>query len=245
VIERNPITGDPILVAPDRGGRPNLYLQEGVCPFCPGNERLTPPEIARIGDPWQVRAFPNKYPATDMHEVIVETPRHESDIDPRAVDLYVDRYRALSAKAEHVTIFKNHGPMAGASIPHPHSQIIGTPFIPPRIEREAAAFKSTCPLCAIDAVRETDHYRTVEPKGAMFADERWIVPKKHAPAISEAYELGELLNAAARTIGSDSFNWIFLNFPAESRAHWYVQIFPRFAPHAGYELGSGSAIRTR
>src|SRR5256885_10947157 len=77
MIEHNPITGDPLILAPDREQRPNLY-REGVdrCPFCAGNESDTPPEIWRDGDPWRIRVFPNKYPATARHEVIVETPIH-------------------------------------------------------------------------------------------------------------------------------------------------------------------------
>ena len=240
MIERNPITGDPVIVAPSRAGRPNLYMRDDVCPFCPGNEAMTPPEIVRIGEPWRVRAFPNKYPATPQHEIVVDTADHDGAIDPEAVRIYVERYRAIDAA--HVTIFKNHGPMAGASIPHPHSQIIGTPFVPPRVEREAAAFVSRCPLCANEerVVRESEHYRVLAPRGAMFAQEQWIVPKVHAPEIVVPYELGELL----RTMHASSFNWIFMNFPRESRAHWYVQMFPRSAPHAGFELASGSAIRT-
>lgn len=241
MIERNPITGDPVIVAPSRADRPNLYLKDEACPFCPGNEAMTPPEIVRIGDPWRVRAFPNKYPATEMHEIVVETAQHDGEIEPDAVRVYIERYRAMDAA--HITIFKNHGPMAGASIPHPHSQIIGTPFVPPRIEREAAAFANRCPLCANEEPvdRESEHFRVIAPRGAMFAGEQWIVPKLHAPEIDEPHELGELL----RTMHADSFNWIFMNFPSDSHAHWYVQMFPRSTPHAGFELGTGSAIRTR
>ena len=41
---------------------------------------------------------------------------------------------------------------------------------------------------------------------------------------------------------SDSFNWIFINFPRQPNGHWYVQMFPRTSMHAGFELGTGSAI---
>lgn len=251
MIERNPITGDPLLIAPERAGRPNMYRHEEVCPFCAGNESLTPPEVAHAGEPWHVRAFPNKYPATDAHEVVVEAPRHDDTFDgiehaDEVVQIYVDRYRALLRNAAHVTIFKNHGAMAGASIDHIHSQVIGTPFVPPRIEREAAAFALRCGLC--DAgdplIRETEHYRWLAPRGSMFAYEQWIVPKAHAPEIGEPFELASLLQASSRVMRqiADAYNWIFINFPGMAHAHWYVQLFPRFAVHAGFELGSGSAI---
>ncbi|MEO0192855.1 MAG: galactose-1-phosphate uridylyltransferase, partial [candidate division WOR-3 bacterium] len=65
------------ILAEERGARPLDFSGEsGPCPFCPGNEGMTPPEIMRVGEPWRVRVFPNKYPATDLHEVIVDSPRH-------------------------------------------------------------------------------------------------------------------------------------------------------------------------
>jgi UDPglucose--hexose-1-phosphate uridylyltransferase len=35
-------------------------------------------------------------------------------------------------RIEDIIIFKNHGPMAGTSLEHPHSQIIATPIVPPQ-----------------------------------------------------------------------------------------------------------------
>jgi UDPglucose--hexose-1-phosphate uridylyltransferase len=254
LIERNPITGEPVIVAPDRAMRPNMFAREETCPFCPGNEAMTPPVVAVVGNPWRVRAFGNKYPATESHEVIVESPGHDDDFGlishaEEAVAVYVDRYRALSRHNAHVTIFKNHGPMAGASIAHLHSQVIGTPFIPPRIGREAAAFSSRCPLCSrLDGplICETANYRWFAPRGSTFAYEQWIVPNEHAHEISEPRELWRLLQSAARAMQgvSASYNWIFINFPPDTNAHWYVQLFPRLSSLAGFEIGSASALNT-
>lgn len=256
MIERNRITGDPVIVAPERAGRPNLFRNgDELCPFCPGNESLTPPEIVRDGDPWRIRIFPNKYPATEHHEVIVESASHDAAFEKignaaRVVELYVDRYNALSRRAAYVSLFKNHGVMAGASIPHLHSQILATPFLPPRVGREAAAFADRCQLCSLEGeatVAESANYTVIAPRGSMFAYEQWIVPRQHECEISEPRELGQLLQSSARSMRqiTDSFNWIFMNFPGQPRAHWYVQLFPRLAAHAGFEIGSGSAINTR
>lgn len=255
MIERNPITGEAVIIAPERGERPNLYRNIGeACPFCPGNEALTPPEILRIGEPWRIRLFPNKYPATERHEVIVEASEHDASFARIAhardvVQLYVERYHALSSTAAHVTIFKNEGLMAGASIPHLHSQVVATPFVPPRVEREIAGFASRCPLCSLtDAslIEETPHYRWIAPRGSLFAYETWIVPKRHAPAIEEPHELSDIMQRSVRTMEkiAESFNWIFMNFPLQSPAHWYLQLFPRLGVHAGFELGSASGINT-
>lgn len=251
MIERNPITGEPVIIEPERARRPNNFREpEGVCPFCPGNESLTPPETLRIGEPWFVRTFPNKYPATLHHEVIVESPDHESSFDriPHAdiaIAATIDRYRALARDAAHVTIFKNHGSAAGASIPHPHAQILGTPFTPPRVEREASSFADRCTLCANGEplIRETANFRWIAPRGAMFAYEQWIVPKTHVTELLDGTGLSEILQASVARM-PPAYNWIFMNFPRMPHAHAYVQVFPRFAVHAGYELASGSAINS-
>ena len=255
--ERTPITNDPVILAPNREARPNVY--EGApCPFCPGAEDQTPPEIARDGDPWRIRVFPNRYPPTELAEVIVESAIHDDAFDElaadqaqRAVEMYFERYRLMAASSAYVCIFKNHGRMAGASIPHLHSQLVGTPFIPLRPAREAEAFATAkrCPLCdAADhaLIAETDHYRWIAPRGATFAYQQWIVPKTHEHDLGEPRELASLLQTSVRAMRtiSDSFNWAFVTFPHEARGHWYVELFPRTAMVAGFELGSGTFVNT-
>lgn len=255
MIRKTPITGDPVIFAPERGARPNVYDGE-ACPFCPGAESETPPEVARDGDPWRVRVFPNKYPATPQHEVIVETPDHDATFDQlapehaaRAVDIAFDRYRALREAAAYVCLFKNHGRAAGASIPHTHSQILGIDFIPLRPAREGAAFARRCRLCAMEThplIAETDHYRWLAPLGATLPYQQWIVPRAHGNEMDEPCELASLLQSAARAMLSvaDAFNWAFVNFPHEERGHWYVELVPRLAAIAGFELGTGTFINT-
>ncbi|MGH7635555.1 MAG: DUF4931 domain-containing protein, partial [Gemmatimonadaceae bacterium] len=146
MIERTPITGDPVILAPEREERPNVF-DGAPCPFCPGAEDQTPPEIDRDGDPWRIRVFPNRYPPTEHAEVVVESDDHYAEFDSldadharRAVEITFARYRALAAKAAYVCIFKNHGRLAGASIPHLHSQLAGLPFVPQRPADEGDAF---------------------------------------------------------------------------------------------------------
>ena len=255
MIERNPITGEPVILAPQRDERPNVY-DGAPCPFCPGAEHETPPEIARDGDPWRIRVFPNRYPPTEHAEVVVESAGHEETFDAlapdhaqRVVEIYFERYRALSATSAYVCIFKNHGRMAGASIPHLHSQIVGVPFVPPRIaaEREAFARAASCPLCdqrEHALVAESEHYRWIAPRGARFAHQQWIVPNAHENEIVEPRELAALLQSSVRAMKSvsDSFNWSFINFPGAQRAHWYLEIIPRTVMIAGFELGTGTFV---
>ncbi|MCM8811760.1 MAG: galactose-1-phosphate uridylyltransferase [Candidatus Omnitrophica bacterium] len=138
------------------------------CPFCPGNESMTPGDIFSIPSKtggWQLRVFPNKFPALriegelnktgtgiyDMmngigaHEVIVETPDHAKDLVdllPDEMDLviraYRDRIRDLrrDSRFRYILVFKNEGAPAGASVSHSHSQLIALPIIPKRVSEE-------------------------------------------------------------------------------------------------------------
>jgi UDPglucose--hexose-1-phosphate uridylyltransferase len=124
--------GEWVIVAGGRGARPQEFIPGGAfpeglpdwsatCPFCPGNEKETPPPVLSLPDPqqpdrWLVRAFPNKYPAmvpdpepaestgglfqsragTGGHEVIVETPIHNqppADFDDRHLAAVLRAYR--------------------------------------------------------------------------------------------------------------------------------------------------------
>jgi UDPglucose--hexose-1-phosphate uridylyltransferase len=255
VIEKTPITGDPVILAPDREERPNVY--EGApCPFCPGAEDQTPPEVARDGDPWRIRVFPNRYPPTEHAEVVVESAKHDDEFDQlspdhaqRAIEITFERYRALAATSAYVCIFKNHGRLAGASIPHLHSQLVATPFVPLRPAREAEAFATRCALCDMSEhplIAETEHYRWIAPRGARFAYQQWIVPRAHEHDLGEPHELASLMQASARAMRSisDAFNWTLVTFPHERRGHWYLELFPRIAMIAGFEIGSGTFVNT-
>jgi UDPglucose--hexose-1-phosphate uridylyltransferase len=145
------------------------------CPFCPGNEATTPPESYALWDKgnkkWLIRVFCNRFPALmpqgsmerrqednfflemdgiGVHEVIVETPKHNQPLaltdDRGMADIlltYQKRYIAFSEMpfAKFIIIFKNQGPSAGTSLEHPHSQLVATPVVPKhtRIRHEIAA----------------------------------------------------------------------------------------------------------
>lgn len=115
---------DPVVVP-----RPELPEFDPTCPFCPGNEDQTPPEIARVpaGDTWHVRVVPNMYaaltgdgsaprtgepmfremPGVGSHEVVIETRGHDGRIDElepdqvaRVVWMWRERYRELIVRPE-------------------------------------------------------------------------------------------------------------------------------------------------
>ncbi len=113
--------------------------------------------------------------AIGHHEVIIESPNHdESPADAELPQLellihaYIDRLRELSAKpyVKYVSIFRNYGQQAGASLTHAHSQIIATPMVPPMIQEEMDASKKfyaehgKCVFCDI-IERETKGPRLI------------------------------------------------------------------------------------
>lgn len=255
-IRHHLLTGEPILFAPDRSVRPNAFgnAPEPACPFCPGQEHETPPELARVGEPWRVRVVPNKYPASAHHEVIIEAPDHEAQFEQldatEIVRTYRERYAATEAK--YVALFKNHGALAGATLRHLHSQLVALDFLPPRIERERRAFELGCPLCdaaKINVIDENETFVRVAPEAATLAYQQWLIPKRHAPemtSLGSDADLAAMLQASAARMRrvSESYNWIFVNFPRVERGHWYVDLFPRFGAVAGFELGTGTFIQT-
>lgn len=250
MIRRHPITGAEILFAPGRAERPGAFVEKAErCPFCPGHEDDTPPAIVTLGEPWRARVFPNKYPSVDGAEVIVESARHDdtfATIDDAAsiVRLWIDRYRAHDGAA-HVQLFKNHGPGAGATLEHMHSQLMPVPFVPPRIRAEQAALgdATNCPLCkrpdAELVIEETAAFWRYAPYGSSFAYQQWIVPKTHEPDFTntDAAELAAHLRNAA---WGDSYNWLLMNF--RERGHWYVDVIPRGTTIAGFELATGTFV---
>jgi UDPglucose--hexose-1-phosphate uridylyltransferase len=127
----DPLSGALTFVVGSRQARPNL--PDETCPFCPGG--IEAPE------PYEVRWFPNRWPAMpdDRCEVILYTPRHDAtfadlgaDGAHRVVELWAERTAALGARPDiaYVLVFENRGPEVGATITHPHGQIYAFDFVP-------------------------------------------------------------------------------------------------------------------
>ncbi len=128
----DPLTRRATVVVGHRQGRPNLPSED--CPFCPGG--LEAPE------PYDVRWFPNRWPAmADQRcEMVLYTAEHDATFwslgsrgARRVVDLWAARTAALGARddVEYVLVFENRGAEVGATISHPHGQIYAYEQIPP------------------------------------------------------------------------------------------------------------------
>ena len=231
---------------PDRRRAPTPEIdrieRDPRCPFCPGNEEGLPPVLQEIRGPsgsWAARAVENRYPAFDdapasaddhgdgprargLHEVLVETPRHDTDLPDltagelaATLRLYRDRARAAAEEASthHLVLFRNRGRAAGASQDHPHAQLVASrsplPGVRDREERmrrhrEREGRCLVCQLPRLDpgasrrTVAEGAFARVFVPWAPEAPGETWIVPRTHRPAfgsipLEEATALGHLL----------------------------------------------------
>lgn len=162
-IRTNPIVPtDAVIISTARSKRPVGEKKDNICPFCVGNEGMTPPAIAEIPDKkdWQIRIVNNKFPvlrnsvslpgyaygqqqAADgygLHEIFIDHPAHDIKIHEMSGEhialifsTYRDRmkqiYQAFN-RIKYISLFKNFGPAAGASIRHTHSQLLAMPIVP-------------------------------------------------------------------------------------------------------------------
>lgn len=216
-----------VIIASERKKRPEEFLEfkkdefsnaKDKCFFCPGNENTTPPEISRIekNGSWIVRNFPNKFPATKWHEVIVETPEHDkeiADLDVNTIvkvfELFAKRVEAIrkNKDVKYIIIFKNFGEEAGASLKHSHTQIAGMDIVPPSIKEEISSVRGyiknngKCPYCDIIAkeknserkIFDDEHTIAFSPYASRFPYEVWIMPKRHLNSLKK-FKKSELIS---------------------------------------------------
>jgi UDPglucose--hexose-1-phosphate uridylyltransferase len=249
---------------------------------------------------WLIRVIPNLYPAflppqerisrkqirsenliaaVGHHEVLVESPIHDGGPAnaqiPQLVHVvngYIDRLQELSAKpyVKYVSIFRNHGLEAGASLSHAHSQIIATPLVPDIVKKEMEASRKfwrnsrKCVFCdIIEKEREGPRFVLENSKFIVFAPyasvnpmEFWTFPKQHESSLLEMSQgevrtLAETLKTCLfrlKTLVNDPpYNYGFhltLDKEAHDYYHWHLEVYPRLAIWAGFEKSTGVYINT-
>ncbi len=251
----DPIRGFRVISASKRKGRPHEGRDEGfVCPFCPGNEGLTPPEVLRVGDGdgWKVRVFPNKFPICGEHEVVVDSPRHDDDLDSMStahvsvlLTVWERRLRHHAGKP-YVLLFRNYGFGAGASIMHPHTQVVAMDEIPPVPLKESEKLREgMCPLCGGFTKRVALFGDIVVgvPESPVFPFELWIFPRTHERTFRASEELARALVSSVavlkRGFNVKSYNLILHQAPRGADYHWHIEVIARLGRFAGFEIGSG------
>lgn len=196
------------VISAHRQDRPNL--PGDACPFCPGG--------LEARDPYHVRVFPNRWPpmtpgepplldaaagvavARGAAEIILYTPDHRGslgglDDDDLAlvVGTWQDRTAVLGARPEvaYVLCFENRGAEVGATIPHPHGQIYGFPFVPPRVRRilDARLCRVCADLAAADLLLGPDDLvRCWLPRASAWPYAFRLAPTRHAAGLDELSE---------------------------------------------------------
>ena len=275
-----------------------------VCPFCPGNEEMTPPMILSYpkkgASGWQVRVVSNKFPALKIeekpeksteglydrvggcgaHEVIIENPDHQrefselSDDDAELV-LRAYRERCLDLRKDprfkYILIFKNYGREAGASMEHPHAQLIALPIVPSRVQGEIngaeryAEVAERCLFCDILRQEEgqkggriifsEEGFTALAPFAARFPFETWILPTEHGASFDRITDTGlralarmmkKVLGRLQKTLGDPPYNYMIHTSPIGPKEtdnfHWHIEIIPHLTRVSGFELGSGFYI---
>jgi UDPglucose--hexose-1-phosphate uridylyltransferase len=242
-------------------------------------------------DDWKVRVVPNKFPALHIegdtgreaegiydrmngigaHEVVIETPEHHSPMADRPIEeiahvlkVYRERLADLmnDTRLKYILIFKNHGATAGASLSHPHSQIIATTVTPRTVAlelnacREHHQVKERCLICDINKQELADRDRLICvderfmafcPYASRFPFEAFIAPRYHQHDFALATEhdlrglaaiLKDVLSRLKRALDDPPYNFILHSAPnamvEPRRSHYWDTI--KFDFHWHIEL---------
>ena len=218
-------------------------------------------------------------PSTGLQEVLIESPRHDRDPGrmggeelEAVVKLYAQRLARVARERPDFTplLFRNHGPGAGASLAHPHAQLVATGTVPPAVARRRKRMRrfnretGGCLLCALPTlepdpvertVAEEEHFQAFVPWAPERPLEMWIVPRRHESAFhrmrpderrSFGVLLGRLLAGLRILAGEVDYNYIVHTAGGaggpDPALHWFAQIRPVTARMAGFEIGSGARI---
>jgi UDPglucose--hexose-1-phosphate uridylyltransferase len=292
-LREDPLTGGVVILAPGRAARPDTHARTGPpgarattrddCPFCAGHEAMTPPEVFRTGDGapgtpgWRVRVVPNLYPLVGgdvdgAHEVVVLSPGHGASLGDLDDDAAAEVFAVLRDRAAHhlgrglvhAQPFVNYGRAAGASIEHPHAQLIALRFVPPAVVGALARFEAAgvdLVALAIDESIDGEH-------GVLRGDASawcpraslspWEVLIAHPDAgarfdaapdtqlTSVAEVTRRVVAAYAELLGDVPYNVVMHTAPRGVTAgfHWYVRVAPRITVRAGFEEGTGVYVNT-
>lgn len=223
----NPLLEEWVVTATHRQER-TYHPPPNYCPLCPTAPGGFPTEVP--AENYDIVVFENKFPSyrtpapvpavegNDLHpvtlsagvcEVVLYSPEHHTTLADQSVEhlhhlvrVWRDRYESLGARAEvkYVFIFENKGEVIGVTLAHPHGQIYGFPYTPPKVERELVASRAhfdrtgRCLICDVMAdekqdgrriVCENDAFLAVIPFYARYPYEVHLFAKRHLQAMSD------------------------------------------------------------
>ena len=236
----NPLTKDWVMIASHRQNRPQM--PKDWCPFCPGSGKVpdegytvlkydndfpalsnNPPEPDDVANDF----FKTK-PSYGKCEVILYSPEHTvtmSELDTphirKIVDLWCERFCEIKKdeNIKYVFIFENRGEVVGVTMPHPHGQIYGYPFIPKKLELELNSSKEhleetgKCLFCDMleneiafkkRIVIENDDFVTFLPFFSEYPYGVYIMSKRHFGNLEQMSEKEKdsLADILKKTVGT-------------------------------------------
>ena len=274
-----------VVIAPKRAQRPDTKAVDASHHETPSdtdivNERALYTLKNERGE-WLVKVIPNKFPALSPNtpsaygkqEVIIETPEHDTEFSQlslgqieRVFATYIKRTVLLYAMpgVRYVSVFKNDGARAGASIRHAHSQIIGLPLTPPDLQNEALAANKYAGEHGRsvygDVIRweqskkervvyEDAHIIAFCPYASQNAYELWIMPKSDTATFAaltgiERRTIATVLKKACAFLDgqSISFNFFLQDAVMHEQQRFVLKVEPRKSVWAGLELATGIII---
>ncbi len=271
------------------------------CPFCQKRILKKSIEIKnKPDDSWFVLSMPNDFPAFSKgnrlnehktgpyrvmnglgYQEIIITADHEKQLGEfnreevkMVVDMYQKRYSDLVARKfiRYVSIFHNHGREAGASVAHPHSQIIAIPVIDPDLRDSLDGAENfyrsqgKCVYCTMiewdmkdgrRIIYENEKFIVLCPFAPQVSFEVRIYPKQHQPYFEKISEkdkelfadaLQKALSKVYKGLDDPAYNFYFHTAPRDGQSynnyHWHLNILPKTAIWAGFELGAGIEMST-
>ncbi|PIP46549.1 MAG: hypothetical protein COX15_00370 [Candidatus Colwellbacteria bacterium CG23_combo_of_CG06-09_8_20_14_all_42_19] len=259
----------------------------------------TVPRVSYHKD-WRVQLIPNKYPAVfhdgfaakekeigpyktvfgaGYHDLLITKdhnanfPRLSKNDANLVFRAFRDRYAIFldDPDVAYISIFHNWGPKAGASVYHPHYQMIALPVIPPDVEHSLAGSKRyfqknrRCVHCVQLAWEKKERKRIIYENNCavVFAPfvsksefEIRIFPKQHLPFFEDTPEnimdcvveaLQKALKLMEKSLKDPDYNFFIHTAPLNnknrfSHYHWHIEIIPKINIPAGFELGTGIEI---
>jgi len=218
--------------------------------------------------------------AVGFHEIVI-TRNHRKSLAQlslakvkEVIDVYQERFLDLMDEplVRYVSIFHNHGPEAGATIFHPHSQIVTTPLIDVDLLRALSnsenyfKTKKKCVYCEMDKWEmkmkkriffENHDFLVLCPFASKSAFEVIISPKKHLPYFEritekEKWQLAQAFRVALsklfKALNNPAYNFYLHTSPCDGKKydyyHWHWTILPKTSVWAGFEIGTRMEIST-
>ncbi len=195
-----------------------------------------------------MRVVPNRYPAFDGQEVVVHSPRHVHFLTELSSDdlaLVAEAWQARAGAREgYLHAFVNEHALAGATLPHSHSQLVWLAGPPPEVDAELGP--GPCPLCApaggeelVVAERDGVSLRAAWAGRAPY--ELLVHPVEHEGDPWRSRRL-----AVALALAVDGLRRLHAveglcptNLWLHASGHWHLEVVPRLTTFGGIELGAG------